>query len=319
MKEFSILDAGGDIKSQKIKINSTLHDIHQCIDKIKDELNKTSPKFNLLKNYCTQLVHRLPLPINNYNTFILRSRPNFNGEVFETKTDISYNPNFSESKASRFNLAGDSAFYGAVPLSTDTANGALTTILESLKEIFDDNHSIQEQFYTIGKWEMIKPIRLFALTFFDEAINKSDEVKRINNIFKKHLEDICNKKDQLKCSRFYGFVSTFAGKFCEDEKEYLLTTAFFQAIQSYYGEEIGILYSSAMSENTGLNIVLSKEILDNNYLKLTDVVMYRALRNPDNPLNFELAPYKIGSADSNGIITFGKAIDDPLFFNSFRK
>ena len=96
-----------------------------------------------------------------------------------------------------------------------------------------------------------------------------------------------------------------------------MTTAFFHSVREYYGEDIGILYSSSMSENTGLNIVLTRDIIDNDYLKLTEVVMYRALRNPNNPLNFQLAPYRIGSADSNGVISFGEPINDPIFFNSF--
>jgi len=72
-----------------------------------------------------------------------------------------------------------------------------------------------------------------------------------------------------------------------------------------------------MTDKKGLNIVLSNNVLLNNYLKLTDVVMYRALRNPNNPLQFNLGPFMIGNADDKGVITFGNEIDDTRFFHTF--
>ncbi len=319
MKDYDINEILPSGKIKPIKINSSLKDIHRFLDQLILEQKKSSPSFDKLRHTCLELIHRLPLPVNTYNSFVLRSRPNFLGQIFETATQISYNPKFDESKAGRFNLAGESVFYGAVPLNNEESNGALTTTLESLKEIFDEKHEIKEQYYTIGKWELIKPFYLFILTFFDEAINNCSEVRRINEIYRNHLKAICNEKDRLKCNRFYGYISKFASKKCENENEYLVTTAFFHALKQYYGDEVGLLYSSSMTENKGLNIVLPTNVIDNGYLRLADVVMYKAVRNPNNPKQFNFAPYKIGHSDSNGIITFGEKINDETFLYTFKE
>lgn len=96
MQNYTSIKLEDRVKGDKhlnIKISTSILEIENAIDKLKKEVKKDNPDFSELKNTCLQLVSRLPLPIFTFdNSFILRSRPNYNGEVFKTIAEISYNP-----------------------------------------------------------------------------------------------------------------------------------------------------------------------------------------------------------------------------------
>ena len=239
-----------DGKELRAIINTPLSEIENLINILKQEVNKSEAIFSVLKETCLELISRLPLPIHIYdNSFILRSRPNYNGEVFKNISDLSYNPYPSMVNLGRFNLKEESVFYGAVPISSDKANGALTTICESFKNLFDSNSKINYQYLTIGKWNVLKPINLVVLTFYDEAWKRSQHIQNINPLYTEFIGLSCNEEDNIKCQLFYKYFSECAGKIVDTDNNYLLTTAFYHALQDYYGSDIGILYSSSITDN----------------------------------------------------------------------
>ena len=121
MKNYKILKLDERVKGKeelRITINTPLPQVENLINSLKEEVEKDKAEFEVLKNICFDLISRLPLPIHQFdNAFILRSRPNFNGEVFSRTTEISYNQNIDKIKLNRFNLKGEPAFYGAAPVS----------------------------------------------------------------------------------------------------------------------------------------------------------------------------------------------------------
>lgn len=280
-----------DGKELRISINISLKEIDNCLTILKNEVAKNNADFSILMDACSHLLSCVPLPMHIYdNSFVLRSRPNFNGEVFNKASDISYNPFPGLIKLNRFNLEHEPVFYGAVPISSDKADGVLTTICESYKELFDNSSTVNIQYVTIGKWNVIKPIKMAMLTFYETAWAKSEHVKNINPIYAEFIGLSCNDEDNKKCLMVYEYFSQCAGKRFDTRNSYLITTAFYHAVQERYGSETGIIYSSSSTDNYGLNIVLSKEIIDGGYLELNHVVMYKCERNPSNPMNFKILP-----------------------------
>jgi hypothetical protein len=280
---FSLDDIIKEGKKLHMKVNTSREFINNLIAKLKAEVEKENPSFTLLEDTCYDLICRLPIPIHLFeNTFVLRARPN-EPQLFSKQSEISYNSEKPHLiKLQRFNLDEEQVFYCAAPIDGHNANGTITTISESFKEIFDEKNNWQRKSLTIGKWNIQKSIKLLSLAFYDRALNKSFHLQNIVPPFQMFLDEVFDIEDQEKCRLFYGFFSQCAGKTTDTRNNYLLTTAFYHAVRKYYGEEVGILYSSASTENYGINIVLSKKIIDSDYLNLDSVVVYELFKNPFN-------------------------------------
>lgn len=293
MLDYDVIEFGPEKRNDnlKIKINSTFDKILSLISSVEEEIGLTDPDYVKLKVLCFELVCRLPLPIQLLqNTFILRGRENINGEVFSKAQDLSYNPFPDRIGLGRFNLNGESVFYGAVPITSHNASGQLTTICESCKELFDSATMHDLKYFTVGKWNIVKPIKTIVLTFFNNAEQKSWHIGNLNPNYQSFLASICDVEDLNKCNKFYSFFSEYAAKKYDSENRYLLTTAFFHALQQYYGNEIGVLYSSSMTDNTGLNVAFSKEVIDLGHLELEGGAMFKVTRGRNNKKSYMIVP-----------------------------
>ena len=293
MLAYDVIEFGNEKNSPniKLKINSSFDEILSFIHSLEEEIGSTNPDFGKLKSLCFELVRRLPLPIQLLqNTFILRGRENINGEVFSKLQELSYNPIANRIGLGRFNLNGESVFYGAVPITSHNASGQLTTICESCKELFDSDSKHHLKYFTVGKWNILKPIKTVVLTFFENAKERSWHVGNLNPNYESFLSSICNAEDLRKCHKFYSFFSEYAAKKYDSGDNYLLTTAFFHALQQYYGSDIGILYSSSMTDNTGLNVAFSKDVLDSDHLAFEGAVMFKVMGSTNSHKSYMIAP-----------------------------
>jgi hypothetical protein len=299
VRKLSERDSQGNLI--KFTITTTLEEIETYLYVLKTQLTKNEAEFTVLEDNCYELISRLPLPVYYYDSsFIIRARPNFYGEVFTKTSQIGYNPLTDQIELGRFNLKGESVFYGAIPISSHSLDGVMTSICETYKDLFNREADFIRLYLTIGRWQVVKPIPLVLLTFWDKLWN-NEQVKNINPVFINHLELSCSEIDQKKCQLFYQFISEKAGRLSDNNNNYLLTTAFYHALKRYYGNETGILYSSSMTENQGLSVALSKEIIDSDFLKLDLVVMYKCERNPADSKKYFVGPCsQASSIDDEG-------------------
>ena len=277
--------------ASRIKITSPLESVILYIHSLEDESKLTKPDFNRLTELCYELISRLPLPVQHLqDSFILRARENKNGEVFSKPSEISYNPHDHLIEPGRFNLAHEQIFYGAAPIDSANASGQLTSICEPCKELFDSECENDLKYFTIGKWNIVKPIKIVVLTFFKEAQQKSPQLNNLNPHYLNFLKLSCSHTDLEKCLRFYTFFSGYAARKYDSPDKYLLTTAFFHALKKYYGDELGILYSSSMTDNNGLNLALTKNLIEDNYLKLEGALMFKSMRGKHNLKSYTIVP-----------------------------
>ena len=122
---------------------------------------------------------------------------------------------------------------------------------------------------------------------YDKRFLKHNEWhgQRIETFFKDLEKDfISSSLDFIK--EFWGFFSTLASDKAEIKQNHFLTTAFFSAIKMYYWhtkQELvhGIIYPSTMTENVGLNVVLTKDAVDK-YLKLDKVFVKRFIKDAND-------------------------------------
>ncbi len=285
-----------------LKLNSSKDYFERRIALLEGEIHKPKIDFSLLKEMCLELIIRFPLPVHYYkDSWLIRCRPNYNGEVFSDVGQLSYNPDPKATVANRFNIKEDQVFYCAAPIDYENGNGCLTSICEVQKELFDRNFPFQYQYYTLSKWNVRKEIPLVLLTFCDDNNQHNLQSLNINPVYSRNLSRVCVREDFEKCKLIYNYFSELACKSVDRHNSYLLTTAFYHAIKDYYGAETGILYPSSMTEKFGLNIVLSKEIVDADYLQFNEVIMYKVQRSPNNPFHYNSFPCsKLAKPDVQG-------------------
>lgn len=296
--EYTPLD---DILNGKtIAINTPLTKIVHHLTLLQQEMLASAPSFDFMTDVCLKLISIIPIPIHIYRDgFILRARPNGN-KPYSNLKELTYNStNKKAISPGRFNLIEEAMFYGSAPIEGPNISGQFGCMFESSKDIFDNEAIWSGKAFAVGKFNVIKPINLIVLGFYDDALRKSPHMRNICQPFDIIEEKAYSKLDILKCRLFNTFFSGMEGRKNELDKTYLITTAFYHAIRRFYGSDIGILYSSSTTENYGINIVMTPELADNN-LKLDSVVQFDMERNPKNYFNIKGQPTLYGKADDDG-------------------
>ena len=272
-KIFLFKDNPGIDLNKKFIVSLSMQEINSCLDKLKIEVKKEKASYRNLKKLASVIISEVPIPLfyPPENLPIIRARPNYNGEVFKTKSEVSYNRRHPKKiLLSRFNLAKDPVFYGAIKNGYNVPNGLtiITTISESFKALFDESNNERRLYFTVGSWKVQENFPVIMLTFFPKAEEQSEYIKRTNLIYEDFFSKTYNPEDQLKIKLLFSYLSECACKKNDTDNNYLLTTAFFEVMQFYYGKKIGIMYSSSMTENLGTNIVLTKDLIDEKFIEL---------------------------------------------------
>lgn len=281
---------GKDVDFSRFKwANSDINRFKSEFDKVKSFLGKdiNQENFQLLIDSFYFLIDRIPLSLLSINnSFLVRGRPNYNGEVFKEESDISYNTKNQEKiKLGRFNRPFDCMFYAAVP-SNPQSRMTATVLLECCKEIEDESNITREQFFTFGKWFLKEPIRVLNLCFHEKCLQTNAFLNGSVDFSQKELREKMPLKLVEFIEGYWAFLSNLSCNKYSTDQQYFITAAFIATMKEYYGDEFnGIIYPSSMTGMEGLDIVLTPQAVGK-YLDLKQAFMYKLARTPNNPKGF---------------------------------
>lgn len=216
------------------------------------------------------------------NMYVVRASPNSKGEVFPNIGRCSYNPNLKDIPLQRCNFPGQQVFYCSMYTESDKASTSFTCIMETA---FDEikNHKITKSYYTLSRWDLTRPLKLWVLPFsklshkqnkdfklmsdeLEQALRKHEAKGEIINSFKYMSEVFCKRNNK---KIYYKISSAFFN--------YLL---YLQKISGNYCD--GLAYPSANTERAGINVVLKKELIDAKILNCSAATIYSLIRRPEN-------------------------------------
>ena len=253
------------------------------------------------------LVSNLPLPaINSDVNFIVRARPNDEGQIFEEEADVSYNSkNRSAITENRFNMAGESVFYGAFPSDKQERFVAAVSI-ESFKELLSDLNTKDVFYYTFSKWAVLEKFTIINLCFEQTAYKEHPGLQRIINNTHKELQDNLPAPSFGIIVKFWNFISALSGFRKINDQHYRITTAFFHTLRNFYessgrGIVNGLIYPSPMVYGQAINVVLIPHAVDR-YLKLQEVFMFKYIRDSNDPKVFDTEICSLPKIPQNGIL-----------------
>jgi hypothetical protein len=286
-----------------VKINTSKEKLNSLLNEIETEVESSSFEFNKLLEFSFEITQRIPLPLIQVDVpFLVRCRPNKKNQIFYNKSEISYNPDLNNINPGRFNLKREPLFYAVSPSQNeiDFPHDA-AAMFETCKELREKDYQLTEsRFFTLGYWKIIKPFMAISLSFFDEAEKKNSFIKMINTRFKSVYERKFTIESQEVQAILFKYLSEKSGLASTSDKDYLITTAFFHSFRKYYDSEIiAILFSSSMSDNYCMNVVLTKEAVDDGIIKLDSILMYKMFPSK------EVFPFtKIAKPTSDGNFFF---------------
>lgn len=231
----------------------------------------------------------MPIPIVTITPpFLCRARINKDGEIFNNKGQLSYNPDVSTIPLQRGNYEGQQVFYGAIPTNQsrhDIGHCQNTAMLETIWEHVTDIN-INRQYLTLSRWPIKRPLNVCMLAFAPESREKNEDFKRAAEFH----TGLLHKAGVNKMNAFLEGLEYISSIFCKkDDKKscYRISAAYFNFIQKVFSVNKqpfdGLVYASANTGAAGMNIVLKKDVVDDGSLELDRVIMTVMQRDPGNP------------------------------------
>jgi len=237
--------------------------------------------FNNAYQHFVKIFDAVPLMATKLNPdlAITRMRPNYNGEIFSSQSEISYHSDPKKATAGRFNTPGEAIFYGALPIRDNKLDFSLQGCLESCKALIDKTNPVMLQDVTVGLWRLRETLPVVNLCFDEKHLLTNIDLKIATAHYLKMLKKNYSKAGYQFIHEFLSFFSALSRSENADESIYFVTTALFAAIRYYYTEELGvpfagIIYPSSATEGIGLNTALVPIAVDQ-VMFLDKVGMYR--------------------------------------------
>lgn len=256
----------------------SLEDLNCLLTELDEKTKLGDIAFEELVDVCYKIVCRIPVLVVKVEVpYIVRCRPNENLQVFKHVSDLSYNPFEEKIDYGRFNLKREPIFYAVTPSKPKNKfPEEFATILETCKDLKKQDTLISANRYvTLSYWTIAKPFFAAILSLYDDGINKNLTLENLHNLFESVFENKFTPESKKIISTLYRYLSNKASCIKESNNDYLITTAFRHALGKYYGQEVkAIIYSGAGSDNHCINIALTKNAVDEEYIKFDRGIMY---------------------------------------------
>jgi hypothetical protein len=285
---------GDDISPSQFNFTKEeIQHFYNTLEKIKAYSNKeiNQENFQALCDLWYLIIDRIPFaPIPIDSKWVLRARPNFNKEIFEDESDISYNTKNTEKiTLNRFNRPEETVFYTTLPSDEQTKFIAGAS-LECCKDLINEKNETLIQYLTFGKWHLKETFLVLNLCFEEKALSKHLGLKRSVDGYLQGFEKDFPEKSYSIIKYCWSFLSQLASTRHTQNQQYFITTAFFCTLREYYKIHFndtinGIIYPSSMVHSESINLVLMPKAVDK-YLYLKEAFMYKYVREADNKKSY---------------------------------
>lgn len=229
--------------------------------------------------------------LGSLQKFVVRCSSNKPGEVFRNISRCSYNPNPTDIPIQRCNYPRQQVFYCSMFSDTDFATSSMTCLAETAWEHIED-FEIARTYFTLSRWQIKRPLKLWVLPFSDLSCEKNRDFKSIKANMEEFVKKLFNQPNEIIQSLKY--ISEI---FCKRENKKIyhkISSAFYNSLlfyQKFMNDSYdGLIYPSANTDGSGMNVVLKKELIDEQILYCDFAIMYSMQRNPNNLKNLSFMP-----------------------------
>jgi hypothetical protein len=200
---------------------------------------------------------------------IERARPNIGQELFKNINELGCIKDEKTIREKiknygRANKKKQAMFYGT--LETPAIQKPRFTAIAEISNLFRtpnlNLNCLEEEFFTISRWETQKEINVCEFVFSEYAIKNNSEINLSFQKHLKHLQELNIPEIEINFHiNFLKFISEEFAKKVSNPYEYKITAAFSNLILSNPNLS-GIIYPSVQTEYYGLNIALKPEVAE---------------------------------------------------------
>lgn len=225
---------------------------------------------------------------------IMRARPNFNGERFISKCQLTYKPQQFNKTYQRASTPNRTMFYASmVPETIQSGELDNTRVIGAFEALpwLRDKTKKGFQMISYGRWLVTKDINLIAIVQHESFYNESSYTRELVEAFKKFTGAYPDLKDEtLAISDF--FAKEFAKAETNHDYDYLLSATFAETVVDKGLD--GVLYPSVRVGGQGFNVAINPEVADSNLdlIVAGECSIYKLYENTivDNETAIELKP-----------------------------
>jgi len=196
---------------------------------------------------------------------IIRARPNkTDGEVFTTRSELSYRPQEYNTDYQRASTINQTMFYGSiVPEQTavsDIDNARAIACFEAAKT-FRNNYFTSIEKITFSRWEVIEDINLIMIAFTGNYLRPGSILTSLNQNFKDSIYAMDEElyRRSLVINEFLS--QQFSKSTITADYDYLISALYTNLIIKQGFD--GVFYPSVKADGRGYNVCITKECADN--------------------------------------------------------
>lgn len=191
---------------------------------------------------------------------VMRARPNYNGERFETKDDYSFKPSHINKTYQRASTPNQTMFYATmIPEHLEAGeldNLRVIGVAETVGMLRDKTKSGYQKI-SFGKWVVQEDLNLLAIVYKNDYAGKSSYTKELAEAYAGFI----NQTPSDIAERSIAFTTYLADEFSKEiitgDFDYMIS-ALFSELTTKRGLD-GVLYPSVRVGGAGFNIAITPD------------------------------------------------------------
>lgn len=236
---------------------------------------------------------------------IMRARPNYNGERFLSKCELTCKPQQFNKTYQRASTPNRTMFYGSIiPENIEQGeldNARVIGAFEALPWLRNKSTKGYQQI-TFGRWIVNADINLLAIVQHDSYFNESSYTRELVASFKSFTQQYPELQDETLAISEY-FAYEFSKEQTDNDYDYLISATFSEIVVDKGID--GVIFPSVRVGGKGFNVAIRPEIADT-HLDLVvagECSIYKYYDNSivDNDTIVELTPnqthFELNSVD----------------------
>ncbi|MFC4233539.1 hypothetical protein ACFOW1_16680 [Parasediminibacterium paludis] len=259
------------------------------------------------------LIHQVPLGAQSVQIpFLIRTSLLNKNEVCTNISRCSYVPDSKKSKIplQRCNVEGQQVFYASIAGGmANFSDGAQPSLMETTMQKILDDSSFNGRVAAVSRWQIINQPIFWFLPYYSNSIANNKNFHFLYNHFDNSLKGMCQSDDDyLNFTEKLKYLSELFCKNSNREKAYKITATYYNKIMiqfkpfdNFYD---ALIYPSANTMGEGMNIVLTKDYIDQKNIWCDLVVLYEINRNVNNPKDIWFIPFAEANPDKLGNLIF---------------